>query len=57
MKTDLRPDVRNEATNEIRHQYLSAAKSRRMLGWSPLFDLDGGLQKTVDWYRKFFANE
>ena len=29
MGSDLEPDVRNEASNEIRHQYLSAAKARR----------------------------
>jgi len=57
MQSDLAPDVRNEASHEIRHQYLSAAKARNVLGWSPLFDLDGGLQKTVEWYREFFAHE
>lgn len=56
MEADLQPDVRNEASNEIRHQYLSAAKVRRMLGWSPLFALDDGLQKTIEWYREFFAH-
>jgi len=55
MNSGLKPDVRNEASNEIRHQYLSAAKARRGLGWSPLFDLDGGLQKTIAWYVDFFA--
>lgn len=55
MDSDLKPDVRNEASNEIGHQYLSAAKARRMLGWSPLFDLDRGLQKTIKWYREFLA--
>ena len=33
MGSDLEPDVRNEATNEILHQYLSAAKARAELGW------------------------
>jgi CDP-glucose 4,6-dehydratase len=47
-------DIRSEATNEIRHQYLSAAKARRDLKWQPLFTLDEGLRKTIDWYRKFF---
>jgi hypothetical protein len=27
-----------------------AAKARRRLGWSPLFNLDGGLQKTIAWH-------
>jgi CDP-glucose 4,6-dehydratase len=53
MKTDLQPVVLNQATNEIRHQYLSAEKARRLLGWKPLFDLDEGLRRTVEWYREF----
>jgi CDP-glucose 4,6-dehydratase len=55
MRSDLKPDVRNEASNEIVHQYLSAAKARRMLGWSPLFTLEDGLQRTIDWYRRFLS--
>ena len=47
MESDLEPDVRNEASNEIVHQYLSAAKARRVLGWSPLFDLEEGLRRTI----------
>jgi CDP-glucose 4,6-dehydratase len=53
MNSNLLPDVRNEATNEIRHQYLSAAKARQVLGWRPLFTLDEGLQRTIQWYRDF----
>ncbi len=49
----LEPDVRNEASNEIIHQYLSAEKARRVLGWSPLFSLESGLTRTVRWYREF----
>ena len=38
------PDVRNEASNEIRHQYLSRrGKARKQLGWAPQFTLDEGL--------------
>jgi CDP-glucose 4,6-dehydratase len=54
MGSALTPDVRNEASNEILHQYLSAAKARRMLGWEPLFTLEQGLEKTVAWYTGFF---
>jgi CDP-glucose 4,6-dehydratase len=53
MQSDLTPDVRNEASNEIRHQYLSAAKARQMLAWQPLFTLEKGLQQTIAWYRAF----
>ena len=55
MNSDLELDIRNQATNEIRHQYLSAARARRDLRWQPLFTLDEGLRKTIDWYRKFLA--
>jgi CDP-glucose 4,6-dehydratase len=55
MDTKLEPDVRNEAANEIREQYLSAGKAREVLGWKPLFTLDEGLRRTIDWYREFLG--
>ena len=56
MGSSLEPDVRNDASHEIKHQYLSAAKARRMLDWSPSFELDAGLERTVAWYRDFLAH-
>jgi len=53
MGSDLEPDVRNEAANEIRHQSLSAEKARARLDWSPLCTLDEGLDRTIAWYRAF----
>lgn len=55
MDSSLEPDVRNEASNEIRHQYLSAEKARRMLDWSPLYTLDSALDETITWYRNFLT--
>lgn len=55
MKSDLAPEVRNEAVNEIREQYLSATKAREVLGWKPLFTFDEGLRRTVEWYRAFLG--
>jgi CDP-glucose 4,6-dehydratase len=55
MDSTLEPDIRNEVSNEIRHQYLSAEKARRDLNWHPLFTLESGLTKTIDWYRKFLG--
>lgn len=57
MGSNLVPDVRGEASNEIRHQYLSAAKARADLGWSPLFTLEEGLQRTVRWYTDYFTQQ
>ena len=56
MDSDLQPEIRNEASNEIRAQYLSAEKARRELNWSPLFTMDEGLKHTVEWYRRFLGD-
>jgi CDP-glucose 4,6-dehydratase len=55
MGSELEPEIRNESSNEIQAQYLSAAKARELIGWRPLFSLDDGLRRTIDWYRDFFA--
>jgi CDP-glucose 4,6-dehydratase len=55
MNSSLEPDVRNEASNEIRNQSLSAQKARRILGWKPHFTLDERLGQTIDWYVDYFS--
>jgi len=55
MGSDLQPDVRNEASNEIKFQYLSADKAREWLNWEPTYTLDDGLRHTIDWYRAYFG--
>jgi len=54
-RTDLVPDVRNEVSNEIVHQYLDATKARTRLGWRPKFELDEGLKRAVAWYERHLA--
>lgn len=57
MNSDLQPVVLNQTSNEVLHQYLSAEKARRLLDWHPLFTLESGLKKTIEWYREFFNHE
>jgi CDP-glucose 4,6-dehydratase len=52
-RPDLAPDVRASATNEIDHQFLSAEKARRVLGWSPRYEAQEALEHAVSWYRTF----
>ena len=55
MGSDLEPEVRNEASNEIRNQYLNSEKARTQLAWKPLYTLDEGLERTIRWYRDFLG--
>lgn len=54
-RRDLRPEILNEASNEIREQYLNSNRARKVLGWTPRFALDLGLARTVEWYRTCLA--
>ncbi len=56
-REDLAPVILDEAKNEIRHQYLSAAKARRVLGWKPGYSLEQGLGETIAWYQEFFSEQ
>jgi CDP-glucose 4,6-dehydratase len=53
--TDFEPDIRDTASGEIPHQYLSAAKARSVLGWEPKYSVEEGLDATVAWYRAFLG--
>ena len=57
MNSDLDPDIRNEAPNEIPEQRVSAAKARELLGWSATHTLRAGLELTIPWYRSYLSSE
>ncbi len=42
--------ILNQAKYEIKKQYLSAIKARKVLSWKPRFSLGEGLKKTIEWY-------
>lgn len=48
----LAPTILNQASHEIRSQYLDCTKARRMLGWQPGYTLDESLLETIAWYRQ-----
>ncbi|AMB88977.1 MULTISPECIES: GDP-mannose 4,6-dehydratase [Bacillus] len=54
MSSELKPRILNQGTHEIKHQYLSAEKARKLLDWKPDYSIDEGLEKTIEWYREFF---
>ncbi len=54
-RTDLEPVIQNNASSEIREQYLDATKAREKLGWSPKYGLEEALRETIAWYRSELA--
>jgi CDP-glucose 4,6-dehydratase len=53
----IRPKVLNQTKGEIRNQYLSSEKAKRVLGWKASYSLEEGLKETVDWYLTFLRSE
>jgi CDP-glucose 4,6-dehydratase len=53
--TGVGPDVRGKGTpkGEITRQYMDSSKLRTMSGWAPRVDLDEGLRRTIEWYRRY----
>lgn len=55
-REDLEPIILNEASNEIREQYLDCTKARKKLNWEAIFSLEAGLGATIEWYREYVNN-
>ena len=56
-RTDLAPIIQNQASLEIREQFLSAEKARSVLGWHCRYNFANAIQETIEWYRGFFESE
>ena len=56
-RSNLEPIVQNIASAEIREQYMSSEKARRVLGWKANYDFDEGLNETISWYTEFLNAE
>ncbi|MBR9699246.1 NAD-dependent epimerase/dehydratase family protein [Candidatus Woesearchaeota archaeon] len=52
-KKELKPVILNQAKNEIRDQYLDAAKAKKILNWKAKYGLEESLKQTFDWYKSF----
>jgi CDP-glucose 4,6-dehydratase len=49
-KSNLKPEIRNEASHEIPVQCLDSTKAKTLLNWKPYFGFEEGLKQTVQWY-------
>ena len=55
MGSSIKPEILSEASNEIKHQYLSASKASKVLGWQPCYTLKESLAETAKWYTDFLS--
>ncbi len=51
-RQDLEPVILNQASAEIREQYMVCDKARSLLGWSPAYSMHDGLRETIGWYQQ-----
>lgn len=54
LKSPIKPRILGLSLNEVRDQYLSSQKAKKLLGWKPSFTLDEGIELTIKWYRDYF---
>ena len=54
-KKDHPVEILNQASGEIKDQYLSIEKAQKVLKWTPHHSLEDGLRETIDWYLSFFG--
>lgn len=56
--TGVEPDVRGTGTppGEISRQWVDSSKLRSRSGWAPQVSLEDGLQRTIDWYRRYLTS-
>lgn len=48
--------ILGEEKYEIRHQYLSSSKAKRILNWKPRYALQESLKETIKWYKEYFQH-
>ena len=53
-KTKIKPKILNTAKGEIKEQWLSCEKAKKILGWKPKYKSENGMLETIEWYKSFF---
>ncbi|HSO98199.1 MAG TPA: GDP-mannose 4,6-dehydratase [Solirubrobacteraceae bacterium] len=53
--TGVTPDIRGSGNpaGEIDRQWIDATKLRELTGWEPQVELEAGLERTIEWYRRY----
>lgn len=51
--SNIEPIILNEVRGEIKDQFLSSEKAKRILNWEAKHTIDQGLIKTISWYKQY----
>lgn len=50
----VKPTILNQPLKEVKDQYLSSKKAHELLEWKPQFTMNEGIDRTIQWYKKYF---
>ncbi len=56
-RSDLEPQILNQASAEIPRQFLDCEKAARVLDWRSRFPFEAGLAETIPWYERHLQTE
>jgi CDP-glucose 4,6-dehydratase len=51
-QSNVKPNILNAASSEIKDQYLDSTKAHEILGWKAAVSLQDGLKKSFTWYNE-----
>ena len=51
-RTDVEPEYRGARVGDVRHSLADITRARELLGYEPRVGLEGGLRKTLDWWKQ-----
>ena len=54
---DIKPIYKEERAGDIRHSNADILKAKRLLGYSPDYSMDRGLELTIEWYKENLQHE
>ena len=52
LKVDTQPIYGPERPGDIKHSNADISKAKNILGYHPEYDIDRGLEKTIEWYKR-----
>lgn len=52
LKKDISPIFEKERPGDVKHSWADISLAKKLLGWEPKINLEEGLRRTIEWYKK-----